>query len=123
MSYDLRLFRPRPGEDPLVTAESEFEEVSTTPHDPDKEVMKRRLADALTSRNQRLEVFEFDFEQIAESEGITASEAKLRFRHLELNSPEDCRSGIQIRLSDDEASVTVPYWHTGQRAADIFREI
>jgi hypothetical protein len=40
-----------------------------------------------------------------------------------LNGPEEGTNGIQITLFDDEASVTVPYWHGGDKAADTFREI
>ena len=42
---------------------------------------------------------------------------------MELNGPEEDCSGIQITLFDDEASVTVPFWHEGDKAADTLREI
>ena len=31
--------------------------------------------------------------------------------------------GVQIELFDDEASVTVPFWHTGAKAEACFRQI
>ena len=54
---------------------------------------------------------------------ISVEEARLKFRHLELNGPEEGCNGIQITLFDDEASVTVPFWHEGNKAAETFREI
>ena len=36
-----------------------------------------------------LEVFKFGFEEIAKFENISVEEAKVRFRHIELNGPED----------------------------------
>jgi hypothetical protein len=41
-------------------------------------------------------------------EGITEDEARVRFRHIELNGADD-GNGIQITLSDDTADITVPY--------------
>jgi hypothetical protein len=38
-------------------------------------------------------------------------------RHIELN---DDATGIQIMLFDDEAAVTVPYWHSGEKAKATF---
>src|SRR2546421_82577 len=43
--------------------------------------------------------------------------------NLELNGPREGANGIQITLFDDEASVTVPFWHKGDKAAHTFREI
>ena len=123
MSYDFRLFRPKPGEDPIVTARCEADDFPDTPPDPEKEVLKRRIADALIAHNPRLEVFQVNFEEIARIRKMSVDEARLRFRHLELNTPEDDPTGIQITLWDDDASVTVPYWHEGPEAANVFRVI
>jgi len=123
MSYDFRLFKRRDGEDPHVTAQRDSEEFAATPLDPQKEALKRRVADALIAHNPKLEVFQFGFEEIAKHEKITVEEARLKYRHLELNGPEEDSTGIQITLFDDEASVTVPFWHEGDKAADTFREI
>jgi hypothetical protein len=122
MSYDFRLIRSKENEDTLVTVRSESF-LPTTPPDPSKEALKRRVADALIAHNQQLQVYKFDFDEIAKFEKISLDEARLKFRHLELNGPEDERSGIQIKLFDDEASVTVPFWHEGEEAAEIFHEI
>ena len=122
MSYDFRLFKRRPGEDPYVTAQRDSEEFPDSPPDPQKEALKRRVADALIAHNSKLEVFQFGYEEIAKFQKITVEQARLKYRHLELNGPED-GNGIQIELFDDEASVTVPFWHEGDKAAETFREI
>lgn len=123
MSYDFRLIIRRAGEDPRVTAQRDSEELTATPLDPQKEALKRRVADALIAHNPKLEVFEFGYEAIARLEKISVEQARLKYRHLEPNQSEDDCDGIQITLFDDEASVTVPYWHDGDQAADTFREI
>jgi len=123
MSYDFRLFKRRAGEDALVTARADSDGFPTTPPDPQKEARKRRVADALIARNAQLHVFQFDYDAVANSQKISVEDARLKFRHLELNGPEEDCNGIQITLFDDEASVTVPFWHEGEKAADTFREI
>lgn len=123
MSYDFRLFKRKAGEDPLVTAHADSDGFPTTPPDPQKEALKRRVADALIARNPRLEIFQFDYDAVAKSQKITVEQARLQFRHFELNGPREGANGIQITLFDDEASVTVPFWHKGDKAADTFREI
>jgi len=122
MSYDFRLFRPKAGEDPLVTARQDSGDFPDSPPDKQKEAQKRQVAEALIAHNPNLEVFQFGYDEIAELEKISPSEARLKYRHLELNGPED-GNGIQITLFDDEASVTVPYWHEGEKASDTFSEI
>lgn len=123
MSYDFRLFKPRAGEDPRVKAQRDSEEFAATPLNPQKEALKRKVADALIVHNPKLEIFEFGYDAIAKFEKISVEEARLKYRHMELNESEEDCSGIQILLFDDEASVTVPYWHEGDKAADTFREI
>jgi len=123
MSYDFRLFKRRADEDPHETAQRDSEELAATPLDPQKESLKRSVADALIAHNPKLEVFQFDYDKIAEFEKISVEAARLKHRHLELNGPEEECNGIQITLFDDEASVTVPFWHEGDKAADTFHEI
>jgi len=123
MSYDFRLFKRRSGEDPIVTARRDSEEYSSTPRDSAKEALKRRVADALIAQNPKFEFFQFGYDEIARFEKISVSQARLKYRHLELNGPDAGGNGIQITLFDDEASVTVPFWHERDKAADTFREI
>ncbi len=88
-----------------------------------KEALKRRVADALIAGNPQLQVLQFDYAAVARSQKISEEEARVQLRHLELNGPEENRNGIQITLFDDEALVTVPFWHEGDKAAQTFREI
>jgi hypothetical protein len=126
MSYDFRLFLPQPGVDPLVTAQEEpdeeTEEINPGPPVPAKEARKQSIAAALMKANPALTVFQFGFDEIARFQGITVEEARVRFRHVELNGPDD-GNGIQITLFDDGASVTVPYWHKDEKARAVFTEI
>jgi hypothetical protein len=65
----------------------------------------RMLADALQAANP-----EFEVSDVISGGG------------LELNGPEDS-NGIQIMLFDELAGVSVPYWHKGEKAYEVFREI
>lgn len=123
MSYDYRLFKRCPGEDPHVTAQRDSEDFANTPPDPQKEALKRKVADALIAHNPKLKIFQFDYDETARLRKISVEEARLKYRHLELNGPQEGSNGIQITLFDDEASVTVPFWHQGGKAAETFREI
>jgi hypothetical protein len=123
VSYDFRLFKRKADEDPHETARADSDGFPSLPPDPQKEALKRRLADVLIARNPRLVIFQFDYEAVAKSRKITVEQARLQFRNLELNGPQEGANGIQITLFDDAASVTVPFWHKDDKAADTFREI
>lgn len=122
MSCDFRLIKPKPGVDPLEIAHSDSEEIRGQP-DPEKELLKHKVAEALVARNPQLVPFKFNHEAIALKLKISVAEAQIRFRHVELSNPGKDTNGILISLFDDEASVTVPYWHNGERADAVFREI
>jgi hypothetical protein len=122
MSYDFTLFPPIAGEDPLVTIHRGLEDSPGKARDVTKDALKARVAEALIAHNSQLSTFPFDYDEIAKSENFSVEEAQLRYRHIELNGPDD-GNGIQITLFDDEASVTVPYWHEGGKAESTFREI
>jgi hypothetical protein len=126
MSYDFRLFLAQTGVDPLVTArtepDEESDEINPGPPIPAKEARKRAIADALMKADPSLEVFQFGFEEIAKFQKNGVEEAKLRFRHMELNGPEG-GPGIQIMLFDDGASLTAPYWHKDNKAKAVFAQI
>jgi hypothetical protein len=123
MSYDFRLFKRKPGEDPETTARAESDGLPATPPDPQKELLKRKIGDLLIARNPKFEYFQFEYEQIAQTRKISVEEARRLHRHLELNNLAKDSNGIRITLYDDEASITVPYYHIGEKAADVFREI
>ena len=124
MSYDLILVRPKLGEDPLITARHKNDEQGDQIHelDPAKEALKLKVAEELIKENPSFERFPFDYEEIAKLRNISIEEAKLLFRNIELNTPDD-GNGIQIELFDDEFTVTVPYWHAGAKTESTFQEI
>jgi hypothetical protein len=89
MSYDLVMFKAVPGEDPEEAALRDFSELPAFPPNPEAETLKRRIAEALISQNSHLEIFPFDFKVIAESQKISVEAARGRYRHIELNGPDD----------------------------------
>ncbi len=122
MSYDFRLCLPQEGRSSKEIATADAEGLVIADPVPAKEERKRRVAAALKVRNPTLEPFAFGFEEIAKLEKTCVAEAKKKYRHIELNGP-DGGNGIQIMLFDDEASVSVPYWHQGEKARKVFEEI
>jgi hypothetical protein len=126
MSYDLHLFRAEPGSDLLAAAkasmERQDEDIDTAGRGSDAEVRKQALVAALQAVNPALEPFVFDHAEIARLQNVTEAEARRRWRHVELNGPAD-GNGIQLTLDDDSVSITVPYWHRGDEARNVWREI
>ena len=123
MSYDFRLCLPQAGRSREEIATAAEEDLGITDPVPAKEERKQRISAALIARNPMLEPFAFGFDQIAKLEKISVEDAKKKYRHIELNGPTEGSNGIQITLFDDEASVTVPYWHHGATARRVFEEI
>jgi len=126
MSYDLHLLLPVPDEEPLATAharlEMESEEINLGLPHPHKEARKTQLMRALRLETPTLQPFEFGYSEIAQMNGISEEEARIRYRHIELNGAED-GNGIQITLYDDGADVTIPYWHQPAAARVVFDEV
>jgi hypothetical protein len=122
MSYDFRLCLPQPGRSREEIATADVEDGVITDPVPEREERKKRIEASLLAHNPALEPFTFEFEKIAEFERISIEEAKKKHRHIALNGP-DGGNGIQIMLFDEEASVTVPYWHQGSPARKVFEEI
>jgi hypothetical protein len=122
MSYDFRLYLPKEGKTHLEIATTEEEAIGITDPVPEKEARKKRVASSLAAINHSFKPFSFGFKEIAQFDGITIEEAKKKYRHIEMNGPED-GNGIQILLEDDRASITVPYFHKGEIARRIFKEI
>jgi len=126
MSYELYLFKPRAGVDPLETVEELFlvedEAIHLSSPQPEKEIRKHRLADALKKLNPELEVFAPGFNETSEMDSIFEEEANADYRHLELDETE-ADNGIQITLYDDKANITIPFWHRDEKAKQVFGEI
>ena len=126
MSYEFMSFSPVSGEDPKttkdrLTEQQEMEAKATDPA-PQVEARMKMLADAIMSCNPQITPFALQHDQIAELEHIIIEEANNKFRYIELNSPDE-GNGIQITLQDDHATITVPYWHQGEKANAVFKEI
>jgi hypothetical protein len=126
MSYELYLFKPRADVDPLETVDELFlvedEDVHLSSPQPEKEIRKHQLADALKKLNPELEVFAPGFNETSEMDSFFGEEEAASFRHLELNETE-ADNGIQITLSNDKANITIPFWHRGEKAEQVFGEI
>ena len=122
MSYDFNLSEPQEDRSSEQIDDADSEELGIPDPEPAKEERKKRVTDRLIAKSTKLAPFSVDFEEIAKSKKITVEEAKKKYRDIELNGPED-GNGIQITLSDDEAFVTVPYWHQGAEAFRVFEEV
>jgi GNAT superfamily N-acetyltransferase len=122
LTYDFRLLKPRPGENPEVTARRDPETVSAGSLDSQKESLKRRIANELVAANLKLRIDELPYGRIAAFEHISEEVARRKYRQVELNGTEG-GSGLQVVLRDDEALVMVPLWHEGKQAAEVFREV
>ena len=106
MSYDLYLFQPPPGADPLVAAEAllrAMDAEAEPEHEPDPawEARRTALVDALQRTYPHLTAF-----------GVPP---------WELNGRDE--DGVQIEFFDGLVSVTLPYWHSGRRALEVWTEI
>ena len=123
MSYDFRLCLPQAGRSREEIATADEEDLGISDPVPAKEERKQRVSAALIARNPALEPFAFGFNEISKFQNISVDDAKKMYRHIELNGPTEGSNGIQITLFDDEASVTVPFWHHGAAARRVFEEI
>lgn len=125
MSYELYLVRSgtsAPTAAQLVFGNADADDPNPGPIDPEAEDRKSHLVAALRKVNIRLEPFIFDYAEIARLQSTSEDEARQRWRHIELNGPDD-GNGIQIALHDETVSVTVPYWHRGVAADGVWAEI
>lgn len=121
MSYDIYCYKSKLGRPDLEEGQYaiEVDEETETHSDP---ATKLKIAKALTEYNPRLEIFDFDYHEIAKLQGITIDEAKKAFSHIELNTPEGDLA-TQITIFDNTVSITVPYWYLGDEAREVFDKI
>ena len=113
MSYTFQLLPPRADGDLRASARLEMDDGAFVAVDPKKEAMKMRIAEVLVARYPALEV---------SREGY-GRDAPSRLRCFEINDLADESFGVQIQLFDDEAVVSVPFWHTGEKAAACFAQV
>jgi hypothetical protein len=125
MSYDLTLFPVAKGEDVADVffrraKAADADDPNPGPGGDERQVEKREWMRELQACVPGLEPFAFDYAAIAESGGISETEARRRWRHIELN---DDATGLQVTLYDESADVTMPYWHEGEAAARAFEQM
>ncbi|HKE18804.1 MAG TPA: hypothetical protein VKB80_28205 [Kofleriaceae bacterium] len=128
MSYDFTLVKPQAGQTALEAVEQLSREDAGVPLETppamsaDDRALQKRAVAALRAHNPAFESFRFDLPLIASELGINLEQAALRFQHVELNGPQG-GNGIQVIVAGATVSITVPYWHTGPQAEDVFAEI
>jgi hypothetical protein len=76
------------------------------PVDPGKQQAKEQLARSLVTHHPGLRVAQPDFAALARRHGIDISEARRRFRNIELN---DEQHSLQIILFDDTAGISFAF--------------
>jgi len=115
MSYAFDLVRLQPGGDPEAAYRKQSKETEQAlrktggdqgPIDQSKEHAKQQLARALVTGHPTLRIAQPDFAELARLNDIDISEAKRRFRDVELNEE---RYSIQISLFDDAAGVSFSF--------------
>jgi hypothetical protein len=126
MSYVIHLVPQTMGHDPLAEIHSLLEQNTeeTNPGFPikEKEEKKKRLAKLLIKSNPNFTPFKFGFSDIAKKHNWTEEEARIRFRHIELNVPDGFNT-LQITLYDDTVDIAIPYWYQTNRANEVFKEL
>lgn len=113
MSYVFHLLPRAGGRDLRAQARHERDDGAFVALDPVKEASKLRVAEALVARYPTLEVTREGYDRGAPS----------RLRCFEINDLGDDSFGVQIQVFDDDATVTVPFWHTGDKAAACFAQV
>lgn len=121
MSYDIYCYKSNLDRPDLEEAQAAIEVDEDEKTISDLET-KLKIAKALLDYNPRLENFEFDFDEIAKLQGTSVDEAKEAFDHIELNTPEGDLA-TQITIFDNNVSITVPYWYSGDKATKVFNKI
>lgn len=122
MSYDIYCYKSQLGRPDLEEAQAAIEageDEENVVSDPET---KLKIANALIDFNPRLESFDFDYEEIAKLQEISIEEAKKTFDHIELNTPNGDLA-TQITIFDNNVSITVPYWYSGDNANEVFNKI
>ncbi len=123
MAFDLYLYRSQLGKPDFNEA------VSVTAEDPEAEIkaaqpveMDRQvsIAQALLEVNPRLQPFELDHSAIAEIQGISVDEARLRFDYLQFNTPEG-ELATSIEIHRNHVAITVPKSYEGEEADRMHR--
>lgn len=124
MTYEITLFKPRPGEDPKITAERSeeeetFEEASRL--DPEREKLRLRIAAALQEANPSLERYVFDLDEMERVRTLPVEKVKLLSRYIDIHAPEE-NHPIEVHLYDDNVYVTFLGGENRTETQAIFEE-
>jgi hypothetical protein len=106
MSYDLTLFPVAKGEDVADVffrraKAADADDPNPGPGGDERQVEKREWMRELQACVPGLEPFAFDYAAIAESGGISETEARRRWRHIELND-DYCDALPDLAKPDDD---------------------
>jgi len=122
MSYDIYCYKSKTNTPNINEAASALEEMENFQPDMKSQELKTQICKALIDFNPRLEPFAFDYNEIARLQNISVDEAKNKFSHIELNTPEGDLA-TQITIFDNNVSLTIPYWYTGDKAREVFNKV
>jgi len=121
MSYDLYCFKSKSGVPDLEEAQNAIEELGDENSILDDK-LKEKLAKELRELNPKLERFIFDYNEIARLQNTTVDEARRSFNHIELTKAEG-ELAVQITIYNNNVSITVPFWYSGEKAKAVFNEV
>ena len=126
MSYDLHCYRPTSSLPNVTEAEALVEGFNATEEAGEvrstSTQSQEQIAAALIAHNPRLERFQFDYDKIAESLKVTEQDARRRYSHIELNTPEGDLT-VQLTVYGDHVDITIPYWYEGNKADEVFSAV
>jgi hypothetical protein len=127
MSYDLYCYRPMASFPDATEAEALVEGFNAVEEAgkarSTSTQLQEQIAAALIAYNPRLERYQFDYGKIAESLKVTEQDARLRYSHIELNTPEGDDLTVQLTLYGDHVDITIPYWYEGNKANEVFSAV
>jgi len=90
----------------METLERLDAEQQTATPDPSVTSRDRRLVTALKALNPAYEESEYQYDVLAEQQGISLDEARHKHRDVQLMA----EGGLEIGLFDHQAVITLPYW-------------
>ena len=123
MSYDIFCYKSKIGrpdeEEADAVIEADNDEWANKNRDA---TTKLAIVKALTLYNPRLEAFDFDYGEIAKLSASTIEDAKNKFDHIELNTP-DGDLAVQLTVFDNHVFINIPYWYKDHEARNVFHDI
>lgn len=126
MSYDIYAYRPKLPTPELSEAEAAMED-SGDPNESAPSAEAERIAAALMQANPRLERFEYDYAQIAETQKITVEDARRKYHAIQLNPANLADASksdlaLQVEICSRTVFITFPYWYGEADAAKVFAQ-